>query len=216
MESFALNTEAYYLERYGVWRAKTGEAEKSIEILQQHMPLLFQKLFRERQQLNILSVGSAEGEKDMMFLKIIKEELQTNDHGRYMKIFNRAIEPNKYSCGVYKAAIENLPSPLDDQQIAFEIREQTFEEYQESHKEPVKFDIVHFIHSIYYVDIKQTLLYCFEKELNDEGHFVCISGIDGIVHPIYMKLHSPRLPNDVACETFDPADQLIQIAKEYG
>ena len=91
------------------------------------MPLLFQKLFRERQQLNILSVGSAEGEKDMMFLKIIKEELQTNDHGRYMKIFNRAIEPNKYSCGVYKVAIENLPSPLDDKQIAFEIREQTFE-----------------------------------------------------------------------------------------
>jgi len=31
-----------------------------------------------------------------------------------------------------------------------------------------------------------------------------------------MKLHSPRLPNDVACQTFDPADQLIQIAKEYG
>jgi len=69
MESFPLNTGAYYLKRYSVWRVKTGEAEKSIEILQQHMPLLYQKLFRERQQLNILSVGSAEGEKGMMFLK---------------------------------------------------------------------------------------------------------------------------------------------------
>ena len=44
-----------------------------------------------------------------------------------MKVFNRAIEPNEYSCSLYKAAIENLPSPLNDQ-VEFEICQQTFQE----------------------------------------------------------------------------------------
>jgi len=49
-----------------------------------------------------------------------------------MKIFNRAIEPNEYSCGLYKAAIENLPSPLNDDLTEFEICQQTFQEYKEN------------------------------------------------------------------------------------
>ena len=67
----------------------------------------------------------------MEIMKIIKKELQKSDQGRHMKIFNRAIEPNEYSCGLYKAAIENLPSPLNDHLTEFEIYHQTFEGYEE-------------------------------------------------------------------------------------
>ena len=67
-------------------------------------------------QFNILSVGSGDGEKDLFIVKISKDELQKSEKGRFMKIFNRAIEPNAYSCGLYKAAIENLRASLDDQQ----------------------------------------------------------------------------------------------------
>ena len=127
--------------------------------------------------LNILSVGSGTGKRDVDTLKSIKVELQTSDQGRYMKIFNRAIEPNEYSCSLYKAAIENLPSPLNDDLAEFEIFQQTFQEYierQQRQEVSAKFDVVHFIRSIYYVDIEQALIHCFEKELSEKGVFVCI------------------------------------------
>ena len=157
--TFALTAGAHYLKSLNFDPTKSGETKKNVEILQQHMPPLIQRMLPERQQLNILSTGSAEGEKDMIVLKIIKDELQKSDHGQQLKIFNRAIEPNEYSCGLYKAAIENLPSPLEDQQIEFEICQQSFQEYQKSEKDAVKFDIVHFMHSIYHVDVEQTLRY---------------------------------------------------------
>ena len=167
-------------------------------------------------QLNILSVGSGDGEKDMIILKIIKEELQKSDQGRHMKIFNRAIEPNEYSCGLYKAAIENLPTLLDDQQTEFEICQQTFEEYQESQKEPIRFDIVHFMHSIYYVDIEQTLLHCFEKELSDKGHFVCLVNGRDLIYSVLLKQRTHWHGEDVASEIFETAEKLIQIANGNG
>ena len=159
MTTFALTAGVHYLKGLNFYRTKSGETKENVEILQQHMPPLIQRMLPERQQLNILSTGSAEGEKDMIVLKIIKDELQKSDHGQQMKIFNRAIEPNEYSCGLCKAAIENLLSPLEDQQIEFEICQQSFQEYQKSEKDAVKFDIVHFLHSIYHVDVEQTLRY---------------------------------------------------------
>ena len=145
MTTFALTAGAHYLKSLHVFQEKPGDTEKQVQMLQQHMPPLIQRMLPERRQLNILSVGSAEGKKDMIILKIIKEELQKSDHGRHMKMFNRAVEPNEYSCGLYKDAIKNLPRLLNHHQIDFEILQQTFQEYQKSKKEPFKFDIVHFM-----------------------------------------------------------------------
>ena len=98
---------------------------KNFEILRHHIPPLIQTASlswcQQRSSFNILSVGSATGEKDMEIMKIIKKELEKSDEGPHMKIFNRAIEPNEYSCSIYKAAIETLPSPLSDHQTEFVI-----------------------------------------------------------------------------------------------
>ena len=65
-------------------------------------------LEQERASFNILSVGSGTGDMDLEILKIVKGELQKNQGCHQMKIFNRAIELNKYPCDLYKAAIKNL------------------------------------------------------------------------------------------------------------
>ena len=216
MTTFGLTAGAHYLKSFNIFRTKSGETKKNVEILQQHMPPVIQRMLPKRQQLNILSVGSAEGEKDMIILKIIKEELQKSDHGEQIKIFNRAIEPNEYSCGLYKAAIENLLSPLEDQRIEFEICQQTFQEYQKSMKEPVKFDIIHFIHSIYYMDVEQTLRYCFKKELSDGGVFVFMVQCPDLLYWILLKQRKHWHGEEVASETYETAEKLIQIANENG
>ena len=87
---------------------------KRLELLQQHMPPLLERVLPESKQLNILSVGSGEGSMDVIILKIIKEELKKSDQSRNTKMLNRAIEPSEYSCGRYRATVEHLPTPLED------------------------------------------------------------------------------------------------------
>ena len=163
MTSFPLTAGAHYVRSLNMFNAKSGQRMKIFKILGRHIPPLIQtgslSCCQQRSSFNILSIGSGTGEMDMEIMNIIENELQKSDQGRPMKIFNRAIEPNEYSCSLYKAAIENLPSPLNSECTEFEICQQTFQEYKESQQrqeDVVKFDMVHFIHSIYYVDIEQT------------------------------------------------------------
>ena len=218
MASFTTIKAKHYLQSLDVFRKKSGQNMNVVETLKVHIPPIIQRMLPmvESQQFNILSVGSGEGEIDMTILKVIKEELQKSEHGRHMKIFNRAIEPNEDSCGIYKTAIENLPSSLDDQKTDFEVFQQTFEEYQESQKEPIRFDIVHFIHSIYYVDVEQVLFRCFEKDLKDKGHFICIVSDQDLVHRVLSKQRKQWQDENVAKKSYKRAKKLIQIANENG
>ena len=155
----------------------------------------------------------------MEIIKIIENELQKSDQGRPMKIFNRAIEPTEYSCSVYKAAIENLPSPLDSECTEFEICQQTFQEYKESQQgqeDTVKFDMVHFIHSLYYVDIKEGLMHCFEKELTEQGVLVCLISGQDLIYWVKSKQNSQWHGREKDSEKHETPEEIIDIAKSNG
>ena len=216
MASFELTAEEHYLKSCNVFRAKSGETVKSLELLQQHMPPLLEWVLPESKQLNILSVGSGEGSMDVIILKIIKEELKKSDQSRNTKMFNRAIEPSVFSCGRYRATVEHLPTPLDDQQTKFEICQQTFEEYQEIHKEPIRFDIVHFMHSIYYVNKEQTLLRCFERDLKDKGRVVCLVSDQDLQYRVFSKQKKRRCNENVDSKRDKRAEKLIRISSANG
>ena len=159
--------------KYGVYRResyvkslnlfityKSGEIMKNFKILQDHLPPLIQRLqIHPRPCIKILSVESGTGQKDTDIAKLIKEELQKSEKGRSTRILSRAIEPNEYSCALYKSAIENLkrsadtvrPLPADLwEYITLNQREQKHE------RRSVKFDIVHFMHSNSFFDIEST------------------------------------------------------------
>ena len=197
---------------------------KNFEILRRHIPPLLKtgslSCCQQRcWSFNILSVGSGTGEMDMEIMKIIEKELQKSDQGRPMKIFNRAIEPNEYSCSLYKAAIENLPSPLDSECFEFEICYHTFEGYKESQQrqeDTVKFDMVHFIHSIYHVDIKQALMHCFEKELSEQGVLVCVIAGRDLIYWVTLRQNSQWHGREKNSEKYETAEEIISIAKSNG
>ena len=107
MSSF-VGTGEYYYKSLDVMRNKTGEFFKIVEIMRDHTPSMIQKVLQseqDRTSFKILSVGSGTGDMDLEILKIVKEELQRSQGFHQMKIFNRAIEINKYPCDLYKAAI---------------------------------------------------------------------------------------------------------------
>ena len=223
MTSFALTAGAHYVKSLNVFMTKSGERMKNFEILRRHIPPLIQtgslSCCQQRSSFNILSIGSGTGEMDMEIMNIIENELQKSDQGRPMKIFNRAIEPNEYSCSLYKAAIENLPSPLNSECTEFEICQQTFQEYKESERRQetkVKFDIVHFIHSIYYVDIEQTLIHCFEKELSEQGVVVCIIGGRNLRYFVSLKQSKRWHGKDSDSNNYETQEKIVRIANERG
>ena len=197
---------------------------KSFEILRHHIPPLVQTesllWFQQRSSFNILSVGSGTGEMDMEIMKIIEKELQKSDQGRHVKIFNRAIEPNEYSCSLYKAAIENLLNPRNDHLTEVEICQHTFQEYKESQQRQeagsVKFNMVHFIHSLYHVDIKQALMHCFEKELSEKGVLVCLIAGRDLIYWVTSRQNIQWHGRDKDSEKHDTAEEIIKIAKNNG
>ena len=225
MTSFALHVTSgeYYVKSLNAFLAKSGERTKNFELLRDHIPPLIRRLTLHRSQqpsrFNILSVGAGTGEMDMEIMKIIKEELQESEQGRHMKLFNRAIEPSEYSCGLYKAAIENLPSTLHDQHTDFEIYQQTFEEYKESQqcqRGAVNFDMVHFIHSIYYVDIQPALIYCLEKELGDQGIFACIVERKDLAYQVSFMQRNHWYGKGTEGEKYETTEKIIKIANDNG
>ena len=209
--SFA-SYDAHYLESFRVFRERSSESKKLFESFQTHIPPLIQsRMVPECQRLNILSVGSAEGTTDLMILKIIGQEVQKSVHGQHIEVFNRAIEPNGFSCGLYREAIKDLSSLLGNTQTCFEICQQTFDEYQETKKDEIKFDLIHFVHSIYYVDMEETLIRCIEKELSDKGHVLSvIQTTQSLTYLVFSKQQSPTR------EISDKSEKLIQIAKKHN
>ena len=214
--SLFANSGSPYSKSHRVFLDKSRQTEKINDLIQLRIPPLIdeKKIFKE-QSLNVLSIGSGNGQADLFVLKVIKEQLMKTDLGHGVKIFNRAIDPNLYSCDLYRAAIENLPSPLNDGKVAFEICQQSFEEYQQSHREPLSFDIVHFIHSIYYVDIEKALLHCFEKEVSGKGKIICIASRRDLISSVASKLQQ-KLQWHVGSEIYDVVDKMIQIANKNG
>lgn len=85
---------------------------------------------------------------------------------------------------------------------------------QESRKESIKFDIVHFIHSTYSFDMEQTLKHCFENELSDNGHFVCLVTACDLIYWVLLKQRKQWHGEDMASESFETAEKLAQIANE--
>ena len=186
------------------------------------MPSMIQKMLQsleqDRTRFNILSVGSGTGDMDLEILKIVKKELQKSQGSHQMKIFNRAIELNKYPCDLYKAVIKNL----NDEQTVFDVRQQNFEEYiKEFTMEQHKFDIIHFIHSIYYVDIEAGLKHCIENELTDEGLLVFIvARPPDLICSVLDKQRFPDghgNPDEKNPESYsEAAEKICEIAEKHG
>lgn len=75
---------------------------------------------------------------------------------------------------------------------------------------------MHFIHSIYHVDIEDALVYCFEEELHDHGILVCIlSGHDhmySITLKQNTKWHGKRKDKGI----YDTAEKITRAAEDNG
>ena len=139
----------------------------------------------------VLSVGSGDGKNDLAFLEILRKLGQGKDNK--FRIFERAIEPDEQMIGLFLAKAEHLRESLESSvSIEFDFRPTTYQEYAvQKTKTDVKFDLVHFFHSLYYADL-EALEHCYEKELGTKGLILCIIQREDSAVAKYGREFSPQ------------------------
>lgn len=148
----------------------------TLKCLEGHVVPLLMDLFKvhtsEKLPFCVLSVGSGEGSNDLCLIQMLIKSLQGT--GIRPRIFQRAIEPDEARLESFRAKAEDLCVRLMSgvADVDFEWFPMTYDEYIEQTKsEVVKFNVVHFLHSIYYIgpDLETALKHCYEKELGPKG-----------------------------------------------
>lgn len=161
-----------YLKRYKAFLAKYQLVEHNLETLGVCLPSAIKTFSFQEDVCKVLSVGAADGELDLQVVKVVKDISKK-------KVYNRVIEPNEYSLNRYRESITTkLPPELSGDNVIFDLgKPRTFQEYMAEEKmDSVKFDIVHFIQSIYYMDMEEALTHCYNNELGEHGIIICIIG----------------------------------------
>ena len=163
----------------------------------------------------ILSVGSGEGTCDMAFLEMLSEILrQRLDKCQF---FQRTIEPDKNNLEVFRSKAENLPVSLKNKAgIEFEWCPTTFQDYVgRKKKDDVKFDVVHFFHSLYYVGLEAALKHCYDRELGANGAIICGISREESAVVKYSKAFSPQglILNPAA---YYSSKEVKDVAKKNG
>ena len=146
------------------------------ECIEEHIATLISEyvsdLFGDHSPLCILGVGSGDGGNDLSFIEMLSEIGQERD-GK-CQFIQRTIEPNKHVLEVFSAKTKDLFESLKSKaDIKFEWFPTTYQEYVKQQNDGLKFDVVHFFHSLYFLDIETALKHCYEKELGKKGIIVC-------------------------------------------
>ncbi|XP_078381531.1 histamine N-methyltransferase-like [Oculina patagonica] len=178
---YSLNScpEAYLQSLKSLLAAFVQPENRTLQCIEEHVIAIIADYVRDRLEdqspFSVLSVGSGDGENDLPFLEILSKLCQGKD--KKAQMFARAIEPNSKSLEGFRAKAEHLPESLKNiADVDFEWCPMTFQKYiEQKKKDDVKFDVVHFLHSIYYAGRLDTALeHCYEKELGAKGVILTI------------------------------------------
>jgi hypothetical protein len=179
MVDFVLKKELFD-RTYELWLKITDQHQANYGCLRHHLPTAIQKLKprNDDNNFNILSIGSSDGRMDLQILRGVIECLNQEDSKQETMISNAAIEPNPYSLQKYKGLIQDK---FDSFQMSstkvgtFELENKTFQEYVVSNHGENRFDMIHTVHTLNYLDDpKSALKHCYENELKDRGFIACI------------------------------------------
>ena len=207
-----------YSRAFARFLASCDQESAILKCIENHIePILVRNtnsdFVRSGSPYRVLSVGSGEGENDINILKALSKILFKQGQPRQsIFLINRVIEPAVTRISVFRAKAENVAETLERRaKVDFEWMPMTFQEYAKQRKEyDVRMNLVHFIHSIYYVDIEEALVHCYEKELGEQGVIVVIFQMEeGVMFKFAKNFPSQRT-------TCYPKKDVIAVAREKG
>ena len=168
--------------------------------------------------LKVLGIGSGSGDIDLLILQILAEYFasQKNKKPAFQSVI---VEPSSSLLNQFKAKVSTLP-PLLQQitaSVSFEWHQKTFHEFHQATSDRNRFDFIHFIHSIYYLDVEYALQSCFEQYLKaDTGVIVYLIQTEDS----YLAKVSQNFKGKLSCGSenmaFHADQDIVAIAEKHG
>ena len=197
-----------YLDTYDYYRRGLLE-QQSVWVRQHVIPVLMQN-FQNQSNVRILSVGSGEGDIDILILDALLQQMNDNSI-KNTNIEYVVVERNPEFVDRFKQRIQRQGP--DYSKVNFKFCLDTLENL-ESELSGSMFNVIFLIHVLYYMDAGKMLQKCMEKYLKSEGAIVAVVQQEANLYSKNWKHFSIKFRDHVGhfnllCET-----DLAAIAKE--
>ncbi|XP_038646332.1 histamine N-methyltransferase-like [Scyliorhinus canicula] len=180
-----------YLKSFQLFLERSTEHQCIKWLIDENLPRVVASIGKKgAPYLNVLGVGSGSGQIDLEILG----KIQSQHPGRY--IHNEVVELNPQQISKYKELVKEKGQGLN---ISFTWNQMSLEEYEKQNKErkeSKKFDFIHMIEVLYFVEsIHDTIKY-FHSLLETNGKLLIIyTADDSGFHSLWEKV-IPQLPNN--------------------
>ena len=173
------SSHEHFQRCFRVFLDKSDEHESSISCIREGIKPMMKSLATliDAPTVRVLGVGSGKGEIDLEILHVAAQCLHEKNPNHKSDFLCHVVDPNWIALEDFKTSVEVLPSHLANlANIKFEWHQETFQQYiDKQDHELMKFEVVHFVHSLYYLaDLEDALVHTYEKILGDRGMIICI------------------------------------------
>lgn len=168
--------------------------------------------------IKVLGIGSGSGEIDLLFLQTMAEVIASQKMKK-PTIHNVIVDPSSVLLDQFKMKASSLPSSLESAaNVSFEWQQKTLSEFnKESSTEKRSFDIIHFVHSLYYMGVKTALQTCFEQWLKAEhGVMACYVQTEDSYFAQLSKKFKGKLSCGSEVMSFYTDREVATIAEKNG
>ncbi len=197
-----------YCNSYDVYRRGLLKQQKAW-VSRQLIPLLSERF--EPTKYRILGVGSGEGDLDLLLLAEIRAEMKRKTFD--CEILYTVIERNASFISRFQNRVKMHEEVLGG--VKFEWYHGVFEEFI-STSPPDKYDLIHFAHSLYYMDAEKALAQCMDKLLLPGGRLMSVVQTEESIYAKNCKKFKGQVANcfdnfNVIC-----GRDLEAIAEKHG
>ncbi|XP_044160753.1 histamine N-methyltransferase-like [Bufo gargarizans] len=202
-----LSDSSRYVESFRLFLKNSTDHQCMQQFIETRLPGIVSSIGDGKTTINVLGVGSGSGEIDLKILSKIQ--------ARYpgIPIHSDIVEPSPEQILSYKERVAKTPG-LENvhfnwiNKTSFEFEVQVKEETSER-----KYDFIHMIHMLYYVEDVPATLTFFRSLLAPNGKLliILVSGNSG--SSIIWKKYGPRLPRNDQCLS---ADDIADVLRSEG
>ncbi|XP_043930901.1 histamine N-methyltransferase-like isoform X2 [Protopterus annectens] len=189
-----------YVKSFQLFLDRSTEHQCMQEFINKELPDILSRIGNGNSSINVLGIGSGSGEVDLQMLRKVEEK-----HPE-VHINNDIVEPSAEHVMLYKELVSRTP---DLQKMSFKWNKMTSSEYEKQMKEEnekKKWDFIHMIQVLYYVEsIEETIKFCHQHlEKNGKIVIILVSGNSGWAS--LWKKYGSRLPLNDICNYITSRD----------
>ena len=169
--------------------------------------------------VRVLGVGSGRGEMDLEILHVAAQCLHEKSPNHKSDFLCHVVEPNRAELEDFKSSVQVLPSHLANlSNMKFEWHQETFQQYVDKQDhELAKFEIVHFVDSLYpFADLEDALVHTYQKILGDKGVIICIIMSEDSYMMQFRRRFDYREKFQISGKKNYCSQDVVAVAKKYN